>query len=163
MHGFYANLLTKNVAMGGNVEGSAVSAYTAGSQRNAHMGSGPAADRDNSAAQIRSSSDVPDVSSKRKYDSDDGQHESGKATDSTITSSSSSSSRNDSMGTSKAARLEAENIVSEDVLNITSGQDIIVDPVEDVSEAVAVIAPSKAEIISSARQRFLDRKLASSS
>ena len=32
MHGFYANLLTKNIAMGGNVE-NAVSVYTAGSNR----------------------------------------------------------------------------------------------------------------------------------
>ena len=30
MHGFYSNLLTKNIAMGGDVETSAVSAYTAG-------------------------------------------------------------------------------------------------------------------------------------
>lgn len=33
MSGFYANLLTKNIAMGGDVTASAVSAYTAGSQR----------------------------------------------------------------------------------------------------------------------------------
>jgi hypothetical protein len=33
MHGFYANLLTKNIAMGGDVTESAVSAYTAGSRR----------------------------------------------------------------------------------------------------------------------------------
>lgn len=33
MHGFYANLLTKNIAMGGDVAESAVSAYTAGSRR----------------------------------------------------------------------------------------------------------------------------------
>lgn len=33
MEGFYGNLLTKNVALGGDVEKSAVSAYTAGSNR----------------------------------------------------------------------------------------------------------------------------------
>ena len=33
MQGFYANLLTKNIAMGGDVSTSAVSAYTAGSER----------------------------------------------------------------------------------------------------------------------------------
>ncbi len=33
MHGFYANLLTKNIAMGSDVSTSAVSAYTAGSER----------------------------------------------------------------------------------------------------------------------------------
>jgi hypothetical protein len=36
MHGFYANLLTKNVAMGGNVEHS-VSVYTAGGMRQNRM------------------------------------------------------------------------------------------------------------------------------
>lgn len=33
MQGFYTNLLTKNIAMGGDVSTSAVSAYTAGSER----------------------------------------------------------------------------------------------------------------------------------
>jgi hypothetical protein len=33
MHGFYANLLTKNISMGGNVAENAISAYTAGSLR----------------------------------------------------------------------------------------------------------------------------------
>eukprot|EP01040_Poterioochromonas_malhamensis_P020317 gene20317-24224_t len=33
MQGFYANLLTKNVAMGGDVKANAISAYTAGSER----------------------------------------------------------------------------------------------------------------------------------
>lgn len=39
MQGFYTNLLTKNVAMGGNVESSALSAYTAGSNRQAQISS----------------------------------------------------------------------------------------------------------------------------
>ncbi len=33
MQGFYSNLLTKNLAMGGDVKSNAISAYTAGSQR----------------------------------------------------------------------------------------------------------------------------------
>lgn len=33
MQGFYANLLTKNIALGGDVETSATSAFTVGSQR----------------------------------------------------------------------------------------------------------------------------------
>lgn len=36
MHGFYANLLTKNISMGGNVE-NAVSVFTAGSSRQNHV------------------------------------------------------------------------------------------------------------------------------
>jgi hypothetical protein len=37
MQGFYSNLLTKNVAVGGDVTSSALSAYTAGSNRQHHM------------------------------------------------------------------------------------------------------------------------------
>ena len=37
MEGFYANLLTKNVAMGGDVDAHAVSVYTAGSARQSHV------------------------------------------------------------------------------------------------------------------------------
>jgi hypothetical protein len=37
MQGFYANLLTKNVAMGGDVDAHAVSVYTAGSARQTHL------------------------------------------------------------------------------------------------------------------------------
>jgi hypothetical protein len=33
MHGFYSNLLSKNIAFGGDVQASATSAYTAGSER----------------------------------------------------------------------------------------------------------------------------------
>lgn len=41
MEGFYANLLTKNVAMGGDVDKNAVSVYTAGSARQSHLLSEP--------------------------------------------------------------------------------------------------------------------------
>jgi hypothetical protein len=37
MEGFYANLLTKNIAMGGDVSAHAVSVHTAGSARHAHL------------------------------------------------------------------------------------------------------------------------------
>jgi len=37
MHGFYSNLLTKNIGMGADVAGAAVSSYTHGSKRNAKM------------------------------------------------------------------------------------------------------------------------------
>jgi hypothetical protein len=42
MQGFYANLLTKNVAMGGDVDAHAVSVYTAGSARQTHLLDTPA-------------------------------------------------------------------------------------------------------------------------
>ena len=44
MEGFYANLLTKNVAMGGDVDTHAISAYTAGSNRQTHVLSEPQAE-----------------------------------------------------------------------------------------------------------------------
>lgn len=37
MQGFYANLLTKNISMGGDIERNSVSAYTAGSKRQRGM------------------------------------------------------------------------------------------------------------------------------
>jgi coiled-coil domain-containing protein 55 len=37
MQGFYANLLTKNIAMGGDVSDYAISAYTSGSSRQKHL------------------------------------------------------------------------------------------------------------------------------
>lgn len=37
MEGFYSNLMTKNVAMGGDVDAHAVSVYTAGSARQSHL------------------------------------------------------------------------------------------------------------------------------
>ena len=42
MQGFYKNLLTKNVALGGDVDAHAVSVYTAGSARQSHLLDGPA-------------------------------------------------------------------------------------------------------------------------
>lgn len=41
MQGFYKNLLTKNVALGGDVDAHAVSVYTAGSARQSHLLDGP--------------------------------------------------------------------------------------------------------------------------
>lgn len=46
MEGFYANLLTKNVAMGGDVDAHAVSVYTAGSARQSHVLQEPAPAQD---------------------------------------------------------------------------------------------------------------------
>jgi hypothetical protein len=37
MQGFYANLLTKNISMGGDVDANALSAFTAGSVRQTHV------------------------------------------------------------------------------------------------------------------------------
>jgi coiled-coil domain-containing protein 55 len=54
MEGFYAGLLTKNIALGGDVATHALSAYTTGSARQERVFSGP-------AAVLASTSVVPDV------------------------------------------------------------------------------------------------------
>jgi len=41
MEGFYKNLLTKNISMGSNVQGNAVSVYTAGSFRHTNVAEEP--------------------------------------------------------------------------------------------------------------------------
>ena len=53
MQGFYSNLLTKNVAVGGDVTSSALSAYTAGSNRQHHMEASS-----NDQHEVRGSSDT---------------------------------------------------------------------------------------------------------
>jgi hypothetical protein len=54
MEGFYANLLTKNIAMGGDVEASAISAYTTGSKRHQILEGGGVRDTfQTEASQVR--------------------------------------------------------------------------------------------------------------
>lgn len=144
MHGFYTNLLTKNVAMGCDVKGSALSAYTAGSQRQSHMDSSssrvdpnispPASDID------EDKSEVVENQLKRKY--------------------SASSVVEDEINTAngdaaKSVRFQSDQDLQNDV------------PVDNVQSGGLPTEPdiapvlSKSEIISSARQRFLDRKASS--
>lgn len=132
MHGFYANLLTKNIAMGGDVAQSAVSSYTAGSQRQSSMTQSAVTIDDGSQADTSSSGAIS--GSKRKYD--DQSH----PTESDITD---------------GTKVDNE---------VASAQQERADPVVDtIISSDTVHVTSKAEIISSARQRFLDRKMASSS
>lgn len=146
MHGFYANFLTKNIAMGGDVKGSALSAYTAGSQRQSHMDS--SSSRVDSSIQPPASEIDEDISEasethlKRKYsassvteDEDDSNTPSGDAV--------------------KSVRFESDqNIQNNDTLNDIPSGGVPTEP-----DIVPIV--SKSEIISSARQRFLDRKAAS--
>ena len=129
MHGFYANLLTKNIAMGGDVVQSAVSSYTAGSQRQSSMTLSAVAVDDDSRADSSSSREVS--GSKRKYDDQSHLAESDAADDK----------------------------VSEKV--VVAQQDRTDPGVDTIVPSDVVQVTSKAEIISSARQRFLDRKMAS--
>ena len=145
MHGFYANLLTKNVAMGGDVKGSALSAYTAGSQRQSHM--------DSSSSRVDSSipppaseidvdiSEASDVQLKRKH-----------SASSVTEDDSNTSSGGDAV---KSVRFESDqNVQNNDTLTDIPSEGVPTEP--DI-----VPIASKSEIISSARQRFLDRKAAS--
>ena len=77
MEGFYTNLLTKNVAMGGDVEKSALSAYTAGSHRQMMQGSGsepPSSSAAPPATEAGSDAqhDAEPTGAKRSHPGDDG-------------------------------------------------------------------------------------------
>ena len=141
MQGFYANLLTKNVAMGGNVEGSALSAYTAGSQRHSQMTSLTTKEIDSSTSNIKGCM-------KRKYSSGDADT----ALKSEVVSS----------GCRKVIVDHVDSLCDEDsTVRAEIGLPNLF--TESVSvDTASVPLLSKADIISSARQRFLDRKIASS-
>jgi predicted phosphatase len=138
MQGFYQNLLTKNVAMGGDVEGSAVSAYTAGSKRhtqiNSSSGSGESINKEKQQSSAESKVDNEGASDK-ETEKNKRKHES-------VTTTHSENRGNVAL---KVLRTEDK----ED----TNLSELL--PSEPI--------PTKEEMVSSARQRFLDRKLASSS
>ena len=139
MQGFYANLLTKNVAMGGNVQGSALSAYTAGSQRHTQMTTSTATETDSSSINI-------DGCLKRKYSGDDADSiESGVVRSSCKVIVNYVDSLRDEDSTVR---------VESDLPNLSMEAAFV--------ETESIPLLSKAEIIFSARQRFLDRKSASS-
>lgn len=145
MHGFYSNLLTKNVAMGGDVEGSALSAYTAGSQRQSKMSSSSASgDQDPVVpnSEITTSNDsIVDHGVKRKFSESD--HDAERHVKGSVNS------------------VVQEKSASLDLSTSHSNSEILTSTVPN-SAPPAALATSKDEIISSARQRFLDRKSASS-
>jgi len=61
MTGFYANLLTKNIAMGGDVGSSSTSAYTVGNERQKRLINGTTADEISSTvdSQVKGPDDTP--------------------------------------------------------------------------------------------------------
>lgn len=147
MHGFYSNLLTKNVAMGGDVEESALSAYTAGSHRQSKMSSSnsngnqnPVPDSENTT----SNGSTADHGAKRKFS--DSEHDGERDVKSNVNS------------------IVQEKAVKEAAFELSSSHSNSEVISTTVSDSVPLVAsgPSKDDIISSARQRFLDRKFASS-
>lgn len=144
MHGFYANLLTKNVAMGGDVKGSALSAYTAGSQRQSQMDSSSSRIDQNTsppASEVdEDRSGAADIQLKRKHDA------------SSVGDDDSNTDNGDAV---KSVRFASDQDLSNE--NAVNGVPSEGHPTEpDIAPTL-----SKTEIISSARQRFLDRKAAS--
>jgi hypothetical protein len=147
MHGFYSNLLTKNVAMGGDVEGSALSAYTAGSQRQSKMSSSVKRDQDpivSNSEDTTSNEGIVDHGAKRKFSESE-------------------------LDTEGSARGSVNSVVDEkaaisaslELSSSHSGSEMISFTASNSAHPSALGA-SRDEIISSARQRFLDRKSASS-
>jgi hypothetical protein len=144
MHGFYANLLTKNVAMGGDVKGSALSAYTAGSQRQSQMDSSSTRISQNTsppASEVdEDMSGAADIQLKRKHDA------------SSVGEDDSNTDNGDAV---KSVRFASDqDIGNENAVNDAPSEGLPTEP--DIAPII-----SKTEIISSARQRFLDRKAAS--
>jgi hypothetical protein len=156
MDEYYSNLLTKNVAMGADVASSALGAYTAGSKRQSQMSSS-SVDIGNNKEQTNStgnddSSEIVSLTGKRNWET---ASETGKRmkeeTSEAISDESSSSSRVDQT-------LEIDEKMDSDdrVANIFDDREIPV-----IESTHTLVVPTKDEVISSARQRFLDRKLAS--
>jgi hypothetical protein len=148
MHGFYSNLLTKNVAMGGDVEGSALSAYTAGSQRQSKMSSSSAkGDQDSvvpNSENATSNESTADQGAKRKFS------ECGRDTEGNV------------KGSVNSIVQEKAVISASPELSSSHSNSEIISSIASYSAPHAAFSASKDEIISSARRRFLDRKSASS-
>lgn len=177
MEGFYANLLTKNVAMGGDVDAHAVSVYTAGSSRQSHVLGEPAAPEAKksfkfnhahagTAASSSSSSAAAAVGGgedeKNGYYSD-APDANAAETSRYVDSSKSKVSRPVVAGESeeqepapKAPRVEAQAVVSSSVEPHSVPAALA--PVAPVAAPMAV--PDKNAVIMSAKDRYLARKRA---
>jgi hypothetical protein len=141
MSGFYSNLLTKNIAFGGDVEENAISSYTIGGNRSERLVTTA------TAAQPVSST-TSSMMVERDQPSVDSEHHPDPSSSSTSTS---------ILG--KRSAEESEEVVKEAFARSS-------EPVPD-NDRSAVSNPSvtidKAETIQSARERYLARKQQSSS
>lgn len=190
MQGFYANLLTKNVAMGGDVE-HAVSVYTAGSVRQAHLLDEPAATgstvaHKSSPAAHSSHRDTEHRHSaegeRRQHDHEqDSEHEGEVAGDSSIYRDARRPSATNVTGHKRPIDSRDEGERKDDhrapvqttrpaELGVTSSKDqrdapraSVAAPTQqpkDAQPAAQAPAPIKTEQILSAKDRYLQRKLA---
>lgn len=156
MDEYYSNLLTKNVAMGADVASSALGAYTAGSKRQSQMSSSSV--DTGSGKEICSTIGIDDgtenisLTGKRSWET---ASETGKRMKEEISVDDSSEIR----CSSTVAQTVAED---SRIQNTDRGAAILNNQETLITESTNVLpVPTKDEVISSARQRFLDRKLAS--
>jgi coiled-coil domain-containing protein 55 len=141
MMGFYKNLLTRNIAMGGDVETSATSAYTAGSQRQRlHVADSVSKASDNlSGMETGDNNSVPTSKSSINAES---------------TSDKSAPQRNTDR-LSSIDRNEVKEVGSNISIPSSSG---VFNEKEENQESTANTEVSKASALLSARERYLARK-----
>ena len=157
--GFYTNLLTNNIAYGGDVAVSAVSAYTAGSSRQAHVNSTPAV-----PSHINSTSTVPTADDRVRSLGDNSRNSSDKhietcelhhnadhedisvvlKKDTAITVSGTKRSNNDSLNDINEMKSSSDNNSSSNTLT--------------EKRAIVEAEDNKEAALSAARLRFLQRK-----
>jgi hypothetical protein len=153
MDEYYSNLLTKNVAMGADVASSALGAYTAGSKRQSQMSSSSVpietSQEDTDTTGNDDGSEIVSLTGKRTWET---AHETEKRmkeeTLAAVDDESTFSSKAD-----QTVRKDSRMNIDDSMVKILDDQEV---PVIE-----SIIVPTKDEVVSSARQRFLDRKLAS--
>ena len=162
MEGFYANLLTKNVAMGGDVDAHAVSVYTAGSSRQSHVLNEPAAPEAKKSLKFSHTSAAASSSSEVRAveEEDDGNY-------SDSADPAESSRYVDRSGTSRPVADPSEEPARKAPRGVTpdasmAPQTVAVSIMETVAPPVPtpVAVPDKTEVIMSAKDRYLARKRA---
>eukprot|EP01041_Mallomonas_annulata_P001475 gene1475-2838_t len=153
MEGFYSNLLTKNLAMGGDVEASAVSAYTAGSVRQAvrldgdnhdhpqHIAPESQAPSHSNSCDDKDIGNDDDYSSQRKRARHEDKEKDVKTAVAAVTLS--------------IAHPNTEQIADKPD-NVTNVSDNIPPVVKEV--VVEVVVPRREEVVISAKERYLARK-----
>lgn len=162
MEGFYANLLTKNVAMGGDVDAHAVSVYTAGSSRQSHVLSEPAAPEAKKSLKFNHAG-----ASSVEIEKDEGYSSAPDAASSSSRYEDKSAPARSSAAESvepahKAPRSEAHDLAP----SAYNASDSATAPSAHTAESLgapaaqAVAPPDKKELILSAKDRYLARKRA---
>lgn len=161
MEGFYANLLTKNVAMGGDVDAHAVSVYTAGSSRQSHVLSEQPAPEAKKSLKFNHSSAAAD--SKDNTNTEDGSASLGALDNAESSRYEDSGLSRRTASTEVVADGRKESVVAPTSLTLDSGATSHSTPIPSVATSIApapAAAEGKQEQILSAKDRYLARKRA---